>query len=56
MLDGTRNRLDLKKELRKKISAGEFFGIGEKGALLRELPAMLQENLAQTAKIGLLVS
>jgi len=56
MLDGTRNRLDLKKELRKKISAGEFSGIGEKGALLRELPAMLQENLAQTAKIGLLVS
>ena len=56
LLDGTRNRLDIKKELRKKISAGQLSDVGEKSALLRELPAMLQENLAQTAKLGLLVS
>jgi len=56
LLDGTRNKLDLKKELRKKISAGKFSDVGEKSALLRELPVMLRENLAQTAKLGLLVS
>ena len=56
MLDGTRNKLDLKKELRKKISAGQLSDVGEKSALLRDLPMMLQENLAHTAKLGLLIS
>lgn len=56
LLDGTRNKLDLKKELRKKISAGQFSDVGEKSALLRDLPTMLQENLAQIAKLGLLIS
>jgi len=55
MLDGTRSKLDLKKELRKKISAGEFSDIGEKAALLSNLPTLLDENLAQTAKLGLLI-
>ena len=56
MLDGTRNRLDLKKELRKKISQGELSDVGEKGELLRDLPTMLKENLQQIAELGLLVS
>ena len=56
MLDGTRTRLDLKKELRKKISAGELSDVGEKGVLLGELPTMLKENLQQIADLGLLVS
>ncbi len=56
MLDGTRNRLDIKKELRKKISAGELSDVGEKGDLLRDLPTMLNENLKQIADLGLLVS
>ena len=54
MLGGTRNRLDLKKELRKKISSGELSDVGEKGDLLRDLPAMLNENLKQIAELGLL--
>jgi methyltransferase-like protein/ubiquinone/menaquinone biosynthesis C-methylase UbiE len=56
MLDGTRTKLDLKKELRKKISAGELADVGEKGVLLGELPVMLKENLQQIADLGLLVS
>lgn len=56
MLDGTRSRLDLKKELRKKISAGELSDVGEKGALLRDLHQMLKENLQQIADLGLLIS
>lgn len=55
MLDGTRNRLDLRKELRKKISAGELADVGEKGELLRDLPVMLKENLQKLAELGLLV-
>lgn len=55
MLDGTRNRLDLKKELRQKISSGELSDVGEKGDLLRDLPTMLNENLRQIAELGLLV-
>lgn len=56
MLDGTHNRLDLQKHLRKKISAGEFSDVGEKSALLSDLPAMLKENLRQIADWGLLIS
>jgi methyltransferase-like protein/ubiquinone/menaquinone biosynthesis C-methylase UbiE len=56
MLDGTRNRLDIKKELRQKISSGELSDVGEKGDLLRDLPTMLNENLRQIADLGLLVS
>ena len=56
MLDGTRSRLDLKKELRKKISAGELSDFGEKNALLRELSLLMQESLVKIAKAGLLVS
>ncbi len=56
MLDGTKNRLELKKELRKMISAGKFSDVGEKGDLLRDLPTMLNQNLRQIADLGLLVS
>ncbi len=56
MLDGSRNRLDLKKELRQKISSGELSDVGEKGDLLRDLPTMLNENLKQIADLGLLVA
>ncbi|MGH9946802.1 MAG: hypothetical protein ACRD6X_06370, partial [Pyrinomonadaceae bacterium] len=56
MLDGTRDRAELKRELRKKISAGEFSDIGPKAELLIDLPAMLKENLEQIAALGLLVA
>jgi methyltransferase-like protein/ubiquinone/menaquinone biosynthesis C-methylase UbiE len=56
MLDGTRNRLDIKKELRQKISSGELSDVGEKGDLLRDLHTMLNENLKQIADLGLLVA
>lgn len=56
MLDGTRNKLDLKRELRKKISSGEFADVGQKSALLSELIKMLEENLNQIANAGLLIS
>ncbi|MEZ5426995.1 MAG: class I SAM-dependent methyltransferase [Pyrinomonadaceae bacterium] len=56
MLDGTRSRLDLKKELRQKIGAGEFADVGEKSALLRDLPMMVKNNLQEIADLGLLIS
>lgn len=56
MLDGTRSRLDLSKEIRKKISAGQFSDIGEKSELLRKLPVLLKDNLEQIAELDLLVS
>jgi methyltransferase-like protein/ubiquinone/menaquinone biosynthesis C-methylase UbiE len=56
MLDGTRSRLDISKEFRQKISAGELSDVGPKGDLLRDLPVMLKENLQQIAELGLLVS
>lgn len=56
LLDGTNSRLDLKRELRKKISAGEFSDVGEKSAILRDLPIMLKENLQKIADLGLLIA
>ncbi len=56
LLDGTRNRLELKRELRKKISAGEFSDVGQKAELLSDLPTMFNENMEQIAGVGLLIS
>lgn len=56
LLDGTRSRFDLSKEIRKKISAGQLSDVGEKNELLRELPMLLKDNLKQIAELDLLVS
>lgn len=56
LLDGTNSRLDLQKNLRKKISAGEFADVGDKSAILRDLPTMLKENLQKLADLGLIIS
>ena len=54
LLDGEHSILDVKKALRKKIGAGEFSEIGEKSALLRDLPVMVKDNLREIAGLGLL--
>jgi methyltransferase-like protein/ubiquinone/menaquinone biosynthesis C-methylase UbiE len=56
LLDGTRDRLDLQKELRKRIRVGEFSDFKEKNVLLSELPTLLEESLSKIAKAGLLTS
>ena len=56
LLDGTRNRFSIKKELRKRIRAGKFSDFKGESVFLRELPALIDVSLEKIAKAGLLIS
>src|SRR5215204_2713939 len=51
MCDGTRNRADLREEMRKFIERSE--DIEDKETLLKDLPEWLDESLTQLAKLGM---